>query len=488
MTASVVCLTLVGRFPSSQPTYDHHQQQQQQASSNGAGTTDRAILASETLDIAGLQARFEEIAKSVSPAVVAISATVTETGSDDALRTEEMNGQKLEHILDRVVRTVGTGCVIDPDGYIVTNEHVVGGSECLWVTTDSGRVYPAIVIGSDPRADLAVLKIPAGNLPTVKFAPYDTVRRGQWTIALGNPYGLAAAGEMAMSVGVVSAVDRSLPKLASKENRLYVNLIQTTAEINPGNSGGPLFDLAGQVVGINTAVILPQKQTNGIGFAMPITPRVMDVVRQLKEGREITYGYMGVMVVTPTDKERRAAGVSPEVGGARIESVESDGPAAAASLRSEDLITEINGQAVRDGDHFVRLIGEAATASKVTFYRGGRQMTANVTLGRRELPQVAVTRESQRLRWRGMLLGPVPSHWTSDKGTRPESGLMVLAVDKGSTAGKMGITQGSIIKTVAGQDVASVAALQQIINDTPSELCKFEIADVTPPVASTSEN
>src|SRR5205823_7464253 len=127
--------------------------------------------------------------------------------------------------------------------------------------------------------------------------------------ALGKPYGMAAGGEMAMSVGIVSALDRKLSGLSSREDRNYTNLIQTTAEINPGNSGGPLFNLQGEVIGINTAVVLPQKQTNGIGFAIPITPRVLEEIQALKEGREIVYGYLGVSVSTPGSQKRRAAGL-----------------------------------------------------------------------------------------------------------------------------------------------------------------------------------
>src|SRR5687768_16522572 len=220
-----------------------------------------------------------------------------------------MNTEKLERVLARGTRMVGTGMVIDPDGYILTNEHVVGEAEQLWVTTDDKKVYPAMVIGSDPRADLAVLKIPARGLPAVTWADPAKIRRGQWTIAIGNPYGLAAEGEMCMSVGVVSAIGRSLPKLSGKEDRLYSDLIQTTAQINPGNSGGPLFDINGDVIGINAAVILPQKQTNGIGFVFPMCPRVLRIINHLKEGREVVYGYMGVRVSTATARERRQAGV-----------------------------------------------------------------------------------------------------------------------------------------------------------------------------------
>ena len=141
----------------------------------------------------------------MAPSVVAISAAVAPVDADDALRSEDLNAQKLDAILTHVTRTVGTGFVIDAGGFILTNEHVVGDAKQIWVTTDDQKVYPAIVVGSDPRSDLAVLKIPADKLKPVKFAQVGQIRRGEWTITLGNPFGLAGFGEMSMSVGVVSA-------------------------------------------------------------------------------------------------------------------------------------------------------------------------------------------------------------------------------------------------------------------------------------------
>ena len=190
------------------------------------------VQAVSTLDLTGLEGQFGHVADRVAPSVVAISASCTPIDGDDAMRHEALNPQKLDAFLSKTTRTVGTGFIIDADGFILTNEHVICEAEQLWVTTDDHKVYPAIVVGSDPRADIAILKIPATNLPTVRFSDAGPVKRGQWTIAIGNPYGMAAEGEMAMSVGVVSAVERSLPKLSSKEGRLYSNLIQTTAEIN----------------------------------------------------------------------------------------------------------------------------------------------------------------------------------------------------------------------------------------------------------------
>src|SRR4051812_15939293 len=310
-------------------------------------------------DLAAIERQFQALAQRVSPSVVAISGADSATADDAAQRAEDLNPDHLAKMLDAVDRTVGTGLIVDSSGYILTNDHVVGHAEQLWVTTDDKKVYPAIVVGSDPRADLALLKIPATGLPVVKFAEPGRVRRGQWAVAIGSPYGLSSEGEMCMAVGVVSAMGRSLPKLSGKKDRLYSDLIQTTAQINPGNSGGPLFDLAGQVIGINTAVILPQKQTNGIGFALPITPRLLQSVEDLKQGREIIYAYMGAHVMTPTPRERRDAGVEAEYG-ALIDEVDADSPAAAAGLKAGDLVVRVNNELMLDGEHFIRFVGASA--------------------------------------------------------------------------------------------------------------------------------
>jgi serine protease Do len=441
----------------------------------------RPIDGRGTIQLAQLEEQFEAVARDVAPSVVAISASLTSIDSDDAVRAESLNGDKLEAMLNRTTRTVGTGFVIDEGGYVLTNEHVIGEAGMLWVTTDDKRVYPAIVIGSDPRCDLAILKIPATGLKPVKFAAPDVVRRGMWTIAIGNPYGLAELGEMSMSVGVVSAVDRSLPKLSSKENRLYSNLIQTTAEINPGNSGGPLFDLNGHVIGINTAVILPQKQTSGIGFAMPVTDALLKKVEDLKQGREIVYGYLGVMVSNPTARERRGAGAEAAEGGVIIDSVETGSPATVA-LKTGDFVTRINGQAVTDSDQFVRLIGEVPVGrpTPVVLRRDGKLQTVQVETRKRQLPTVAVTRENQRFRWRGMLLGPIPANWDFGSTKRPAGGIMVLGIDATSPAVKEGIQAGTVITAIGGRAVASVSDVQKVVNDMPPELCRIDLMGGAP--------
>src|SRR5262245_14732882 len=421
-----------------------------------------------------LQEQFRVLADTLSPSVVSISVAATASDSDDALRSESMNGERLELALSKTTRTVGTGFVLDRDGYILTNEHVIADAAQIWVTSDSGTVWPAVVIGSDPRADVAVLKVPVTDLKPVTFAAPGSVKRGSWTIALGNPIGLAGAGSMSMSVGIVSATDRSLTKLNSQEQRLYTGLIQTTAEINLGNSGGPLFNIDGKVIGISTAVILPQKGTNGIGFAVPVNDELMAKVRDLREGREIVYGYLGARVSTPTVRQRRAAG-APDGVGVTIEDVEVDSPGHGL-LCPGDIVLAIDDHAVTHSDEFVRVVGSSSVVrpTKYSVRRDGETINVAVQLRQRQLPSVAVNRASQRIRWRGMLLGPIPANWKGEDPARAGQGLLVIGIN--SDARDQGVRVGAIISSVAGKAVSSVTELQAIINDTAPELCRIEFA------------
>lgn len=440
---------------------------QQAASSNGAtlaAAPDPADPA-DCQQLGGLEARFEALATKLSPSVVAVSASSQSFDSDDLLRVEDMNPQKLDSLLDRTTRMVGTGLIVDADGYILTNEHVVADSQNVWVTTDNGKVYPALVVGTDPRADLAVLKIPGDHFQPVRFTT-DALKRGQWAIAVGNPYGLATAGQQCLSIGVISALDRSLPKLSKKENRLYSGLIQTTTQINPGNSGGPLFDLNGRVIGINAAVILPEKKTNGIGFAIPITEQLIASVEHMKQGREIVYGYLGVTVSTPTSRERRDAGADPELG-VRVEAVDKGSPAYGV-IQEEDFLVKINNQSVLDSDQFVRLVGIANIehAAELQIYRNGQPKTLSISLGRRQSVASSVTRQSRRIRWEGLLLGPTPQNWKQDS-SKSDRGLVVLAVAEKSRYAKQGVHEGDIITAIAGKALSDVTDLQQVLNDLP---------------------
>jgi S1-C subfamily serine protease len=432
-------------------------------------------------DVADLQNRFVAVASKVASSVVAISAAEAAAEADASLRTEEMNPQKLSDWLDKTTRTVGTGFVIDSDGYILTNEHVIEDSQQYWVTTDQRKVYPAMVVAADPRADLAVLKIPATNLQTVHFAHDYSLHRGQWAMTLGNPYGLAIEGDLALSVGVISATERSLPRLATKENRLYSDLIQTTAQINPGNSGGPLFDLDGNVVGVNTAVILPQKQSNGIGFAIAISDQLLDEVRQLRAGKEIVYAYVGVSVTAATPRQRHELGLADDAG-VHVDSVEDGSPAAAPDgLHEGDIILQLDGQAVGDSDRFVRMAGAASLdkPAHLRVLRGGKALEIAIRPIRRAV-QFTVSQENQRLHWRGMVLGPAPANHSgavpAASTDRPAGGILVIAIADDSPLKKQGINAGAVITAVAGRPVPSMLELQKVLNDVPAEQCTLQLA------------
>ena len=433
-------------------------------------------LADEPTTPAQLQSAFEQIATTAAPGVVAISASTTVDNTPAVARQPEMNPETLQHFLAKTTRMVGTGFFISADGYLLTNDHVIDDAAQLWVTTDDRHVYPALVVGSDPRSDLAVLKIPAAHcavIPWAAPAAVDALHRGQWSIALGNPFGLCTEGEMSLSVGVVSAVHRSLQRLSEKENRSYYELIQTTAPINPGNSGGPLLDIDGHVVGINTAVIMPAPGVNGIGFAMPLNQRALDVVSCLKRGDEVVYAYLGIGTETATEADRDRAGLDAALGVAVARIY--PGSPADGILHEGDLVTHINDVPVADSNAFTRLIGSAGVEqpARLTVCRNGRIGTVAIQLRKRDQPIEPVTRDSQRLHWAGLLLGNAPEPGTP---TGLSAGLMVLAIDPASPLAKQGLHEGSFIQSVAGQSVSSLVDLQNVIEQTPIDRCDINTA------------
>ena len=319
-------------------------------------------------DLRTLQDQFQSVARGVSPSVVAISATVR-GGKAANIPEESLDGSRLAAALASATRSVGTGFIIDPAGYILTAEHVLSDAERVWVTTDSGEVYEAHRVGVDSRGDLAMLKIEAKGLSAVRFAP--TVQRGQWVLTMGNPYGLATGGELACAVGVISATNRNLSRLSADQHRNYTGLLQTTTPINPGNSGGPLFDLDGQVVGINAAVVPPSDNANGIGFAFPITSELREKIELLKRGQDLKPTFLGVNVLPPEDGQA----------GARIDRVREGTPADACGLRVGDVVQQIGGRTVCDPEHFVRLSSSLPAGQAVDVYilRDGQGQVVQIT-------------------------------------------------------------------------------------------------------------
>jgi S1-C subfamily serine protease len=213
---------------------------------------------------------------------------------------------------------------------------------------------------------------------------------------------------------------------------------------------------------------------------MPITPETLKRVQDLKDGREVVYAYLGVMVATPTDRQRRAAGIN-DASGVWVDSIEKDSPAANV-LKPDDIVVKLDDAVMNDSDQFIRAIGQSSVSKpvKMVVRRDGRPLTLAVQLRRRELPSVAINRDNQRMRWRGMLLGPIPANWDFAPSKRPEHGLMVLGVDPAGPMAKEGVRSGAVITSIAGKAIDAIPDLQSLLAETPAEQCSLEFAPSAP--------
>jgi serine protease Do len=267
---------------------------------------------------------------------------------------------------------IGSGVIVSGDGYVLTNAHVVRGANRLTVTLLDGRTFPGTVVGSDATADLAVVKVPAANLPAAQLGNSASLQPGDWAIAIGNPYGL----KFTVTVGVVSATGRALHDGSDEQ------FIQTDAAINPGNSGGPLVDLGGQVIGINTAEF---RGAQGIGFAIPIDA-AKGVMQQLIASGKVVRPYLGVYLQPLTPTSAAALRLPPGTKGVIVSQVAPNSPAADAGLRAGDVIAQVAGQPVADPETLIRLVRQSSIGRPLTLLiaRGGHSQTISVTP--REMP------------------------------------------------------------------------------------------------------
>ncbi len=325
----------------------------------------RALAAAGTAipaDTAGVEI-VADIAEKVSPAVVFIN-----TIKEIKVRRPYVWGFEegyLEQLFPQ--KGSGSGAIISKEGYIVTNEHVIHGADKISVTLLDKRKFDAVLVGSDIRTDLAVIKITADDLPVLELGDSDRLRVGQWVVAIGNPFGL----EHTVTCGVISALNRTL---AIPGERNYNNLIQTDASINPGNSGGPLVSLKGKIIGINTAII-PHGQ--GIGFAIPAN-LCKNIVDQLIKNKSVTRSWFGVFIQELTPEFQKMFKVSE---GVIIGSVVKNSPAHKAGIQRGDIITNYDGKKIADRNSFIEFIStsEAGKPKKVKIMRNGKEMELVIT-------------------------------------------------------------------------------------------------------------
>jgi len=398
-----------------------------------------------------LQRAFERVVTQVSPSVVGIRVQRRHF----ATLPETLPGVDADLFEQRVIVN-GSGTVVDADGLVLTNEHVVQGASDIEVMYYDGQKSTATVLASDSRSDLAILQVPRNDLPVVQFCDWDQVARGQWAIALGNPFGLGRDGHLSVSVGIVSNLGRQLPGLGEVDDRFYNDMLQTTAAINPGNSGGPLFNIEGELIAVVTAMHTRAPADEGVGFAIPMTPAKRRVVEALCRGDEVAYGYLGLTVRQPSEAEFELLDAA-NLTGVVVDRVEPDGPAARAGVAVGDIVLRFDIEPVQCPAHMAELVGSAVIGNHVQLeiLRGGDARTIAVDVEQRDVSRVAWMR-GEAVQWRGMRLTDL------DADTRrlmrvsaAAQGVVVIDVLPGSRADDAGVRIGQVIEAVDGVEIAS---------------------------------
>ena len=411
---------------------------------------------------------FADLADQLSPAVVNISAAqrMRQQGSMPTFPP----GSPLERFNDllgdnpRVANSLGSGFIIDPSGLVVTNNHVIDEADEVEVVFTDGRTLPADIVGVDPATDLAVLRIRGGSgrFPSVRFGDSDATRVGDWVIAIGNPFGLGGS----LTAGVISARGREI-------GGRYDDYLQTDVAINRGNSGGPLFNMDGEVVGVNTAIFSPTGASVGISFSIP-SNIAAPIIRQLSEFGETRRGWLGVNVQAVTADMAEALGLSAPRG-AIVSRVDSDGPAFTAGLERGDLILAFDGQPVPDDRRLPRMVAdtEIGRVVDVDILRRGEPMTLRVEVARLAESEAAPARPvgadeditpqgpSARTVF-GLTLAPITDALRRVHRLHPDArGLVVTAVEPGSdAAGKVRV--GDVVEEIAWTQVSSVEEAREI--------------------------
>jgi serine protease Do len=419
---------------------------------------------------------FADIVERVKPSVISVKVTMKNKATDTSNSGDEDSpgqpGSPMERFFQHgpdgmppgmrghhgghgVTMGQGSGFFISPDGYAVTNNHVVDGADKVEVTTEAGKTYTAKVIGTDPRTDIALIKVEGGSdFPFAKLSDGKS-RIGDWVLAVGNPFGLGGT----VTAGIVSASGRDIG------NGPYDDFLQIDAPVNKGNSGGPAFNMQGEVVGVNTAIYSPSGGSVGIAFAIPAST-VKTVVAQLKDKGTVSRGWIGVQIQPVTQDIADSLGLK-KAEGALVAEPQANGPAAKAGIESGDVITAVNGQSIKDARELARTIGGLAPgeAVKLDVLHKGKDAVINLTLGKLPNAQVAQADSDSGNSTQGMdvpRLGMTVAPANSVAGSG-KTGVVVIGVDPNGTAADHGFKEGDVILEVAGKSVADPGDVRDAI-------------------------
>ena len=418
----------------------------------------------------GAPESFADLAERLSPAVVNISSSQMVEGGgvplpglppgspfeeffEDFFEQQQRGQQKVPHR----VQSLGSGFVIDPKGIIITNNHVIEDADEIKVNFADGTTLAAEIVGRDPKTDLAVLKVkPEADLAFIKFGASQKSRVGDWVLAIGNPFGLGGT----VTAGIISAINRDI------NAGPYDDFIQTDASINRGNSGGPLFNLDGEVIGVNTAIISPSGGSIGIGFSIP-ADTAKPVIEQLQKYGETRRGWLGVRIQSVTDDIAEGLGMD-EARGALVAGVTPDGPAAKAGIEPGDVIVKFAGKDVPEMRDLPRIVAETEIGSKapVSVIRDGKTKIFQVEIGRLEDAEAAeladIKQDNGSTEQKTETLGLALSELTGPLRERfgignDVEGVAIVNVDPASPAAEKGIRPGDILVEVAQKKVKTPA-------------------------------
>jgi len=409
-----------------------------------------------------LSAAFRDSAKRVGPAVVAVTTSgvgKAATGlPDEFLRRffGDAPGGGRPRQFER--HGLGSGVIIDPDGYVLTNNHVVAEAQNITVRLADDREFKAKVVGTDPLTDVALIKIEAAKLPAAQIGDSDQMQVGDWVIAIGAPFGL----EQTVTSGIISATGRHNVGIAG-----YESFLQTDAAINPGNSGGPLVNMRGQVVGINTAIASQSGGYMGVGFAVPGN-LARTVMKQIREHGSVTRGWLGVSIQRLTPDMAASMKLKTDQG-ALISQVIEGGPAEKAGLKAGDVVVEFNGKALKSAFDLQNDVAWTAPGVKVDLavVRDGKRVELKATIEKRT-PQAGeeaeATAASSKLDELGLAVGRITPEATQQFGYKQGQGVLVTRVEPGGIAGQAGLQAGMLILQANGQKVTNVPEFEKALS------------------------